>query len=277
MTIRSRRRCDSTMAESWSLREVGVQPWRGRLRAICLDTFKAMQSHRAFAALLAAVALSVFCTAAAAAPPVPAFTAHYRVLQNGSPIGKATLTLAQGADDTWTFTTQSQGTAGLASLLAAGTREVSTFRWVGDAPQGISYDYTMKSALKQNHRSVHFDWTNHTVEVNDNGSSRFATQPGVLERHTVPLALAAGLAAGKTTFALPVAVRDRIETEHFGAQGSQKVSVPAGTFDATRVRRTDGGDGFEAWFAPAKLPAPIKIDQRGKNDFSLELESWSKE
>jgi len=40
--------------------------------------------------------------------------------------------------------------------------------------------------------------------------------------------------------------------------------------------RTDGGDGFEAWFAPAKLPAPVKIDQRGKNDFSLELESWSK-
>jgi len=236
-----------------------------------------MHRNRPFRLFFAVVLTTAFGSAIAAAPPVPAFTAHYRVLQNGSPIGKATLTLAQGADDTWTFTTQSQGTAGLASLLAAGTREVSAFRWVGDAPQGISYDYTMKSALKQNHRSVRFDWTNHMVEVNDNGSSRFATQPGVLERHTVPLALAAGLAAGKTTFALPVAVRDRIETEHFGAQGSQKVSVPAGTFDATRVRRTDGGDGFEAWFAPAKLPAPIKIDQRGKNDFSLELESWSKE
>lgn len=235
-----------------------------------------MQPHRAFATLLTALALAVFGTTAAAAPPVPAFTARYRVLQNGSPIGEATLALAPGANDTWTFTTTSKGTAGLASLLAAATREVSTFRWVGDAPQGVSYDYTMQSALKQKHRSVRFDWSSHTVAVNDNGAFRFATQPGAVERHTVPIALAAGLAAGKTTFTLPVAVRDRIETQHYAAQGRQNVDVPAGTFDATRVSRTDGGDAFEAWFAPAQLPAPVKIDQRGRNDFSLELEGWSK-
>lgn len=234
-----------------------------------------MQSHRAFAALLAAAALAVFGTAAAAAPPVPAFTAHYRVLQNGSPIGEATLTLAPGANDTWTFTTASKGTAGIASLLAASTREVSTFKWVGDSPQGIGYDYTMKSALKQKHRSVRFDWASHSIDVDDNGSFHFATQPGAVERHTVPLALAAGLSAGKTSFTLPVAVRDRIEMQHYAAQGKQNVSVPAGSFDATRVSRSDGGDSFEAWFAPAKVPAPVKIDQRGKNAFSLELESWS--
>jgi hypothetical protein len=228
-----------------------------------------------FRALAATVALAVFCTAANAAPPVPAFTAHYRVLQNGSPIGEATLTLAPGANGTWTFTTASKGTAGLASLLAASTREVSTFKWVDDLPQGVSYDYTMNSALKQKHRSVRFDWANHTVDVDDNGSFHFATQPGAVERHTIPLALAAGLAAGKTSFTLPVAVRDRIETQHYAAHGKQDVSVPAGTFDATRVSRTDGGDAFEAWFAPTKVPAPVKIDQRGKNAFSLELESWS--
>ena len=218
---------------------------------------------------------TAFGAAIAAAPPLPGFTAHYRVLQDGSAIGEAVLTLAPGANDTWTFTTESRGTAGLASLLAAGTREVSTFKWIGDSPQGISYDYTMKSALKQTHRSMRFDWSNHTIEVNDNGSFHFATEPGAMERQTVPLALAAGLAAGKTTFTLPVAVRDRIETQHYAAQGKQDVKVPAGSFDATRIRRTDGGDAFEAWFAPAKLPAPVKIDQRGKNSFSLELESWS--
>jgi len=218
--------------------------------------------------------IAAFGSAIAAAAPLPAFTAHYRVLQNGSPIGKATLTLAPAANGTWNFTTQSHGTAGLASLLAAGTREVSTFKWVGDAPQGISYDYTMTSALKQKHRSVRFDWSRHTVEVDDNGTFHFASRPGTVERHTVPLALAASLAAGKTDITLPVAVRDRIENQHFTAQGKQDVSVPAGTFDATRVSRTDEGD-FEAWFAPGTLPVPVKIEQRGKNDFSLELESWS--
>jgi hypothetical protein len=235
----------------------------------------AMRHQRLSGLIFAVVLTTAFGSAFAASPPLPAFTAHYRVLQNGSPIGKATLTLAQGTGDTWTFTTTSQGTAGLASLLSAGTHEVSTFKWVGDSPQGISYDYTMKTALKQKHRSVRFDWSSRTIEVNDNGAFHFATQPGAVERHTVPLALAAGLAAGKTGFTLPVAVRDRIETQHYAAQGRQSVSVPAGTFDAIRVRRNDGGDGFEAWFAPAKLPVPVKIDQRGKNDFSLELESWS--
>jgi hypothetical protein len=233
-----------------------------------------MRRHHLFRLFFAVVLTVVLGSAIAAAPPLLAFTAHYRVLQNGSPIGEATLTLAPGAGGSWNFTTQSEGTAGLASLLAAGTREVSTFKWVGDTPQGISYDYTMKSALKQKHRSVRFDWSRHTIEVNDNGTFNFATQPGTVERHTVPLALAAGLAAGKTTFTLPVAVRDRIETQHFTAQGKQNVSVPAGTFDATRVSRTDDGD-FEAWFAPGKLPVPVKINQRGKNDFSLELERWS--
>lgn len=243
--------------------------------ALRLDPSNAMHAFRAFAALITATALAVFCTTAIAAPPVPAFTARYRVLQNGSPIGEATLTLAPGANGTWTFTTASKGTAGLASLLSASTREVSTFKWAGDLPQGISYDYAMNSAFKQKRRSVRFDWASHTVDVNDNGQFHFATQPGAVERHTIPLALAAGLAAGKSNFTLPVAVRDRIETQHYSAQGKQTVSVAAGTFDATRVSRTDGGDAFEAWFAPSKVPAPIKIDQRGKNAFSLELESWS--
>ena len=225
---------------------------------------------------LFALALACFAgTALAATPPLPAFTAHYRVLQDGTPIGKATLTLAPGGNGTWTFTTASQGTSGLASLLAANTREVSTFKWVGDLPQGISYDYTLKTALKTRQRKVGFDWSRHVIDVDDNGRFSFATQPGALERHTVPLAIAAGLAAGKNSFTLPVAVRDRVETQHYEAQGKQPLAVPAGTFDAIRVSRSDGGEPFEAWFAPGKLPAPVKIDQRGKHDFSLELTDWS--
>ncbi|HEU0277172.1 MAG TPA: DUF3108 domain-containing protein [Rhodanobacteraceae bacterium] len=228
--------------------------------------------------VFASIALAGTWGVALAAAPVPAFTAHYQVLQNGAPIGQATLSLAPASGGTWIFTTDSRGTQGIASLLAASTREVSTFRWVDGLPQGQSYDYAMKSALKSQHRSVRFDWSSHTVSVDDHGTQRYATQPGALERHTVPLALAAGLAAGRTRFTLPVAVRDRIETQHYAAQGQAEVTVPAGTFDATRVARTDGGadGGFEAWFAPRKVPAPVKIEQRGKNTFVLELQDWSR-
>jgi hypothetical protein len=221
-----------------------------------------------------AFALIATCATAIAATPVPAFTAHYRLLRNGSPIGTATVTLASGSGNTWTYTTASRGTAGLASLLGANIKEQSTFQWAGDLPQGDSYDYSMDTALKQKHRTVQFNWNAHTVEVNDHGVHRFPTQPGALERHTVPLALIAGLQAGKATFALPVAVRDRIQLQHYSVRGHQKVTVPAGTFQATDITRTDGGDPFEVWFAPAQLPVPVKLDQRGKDEFSLELESW---
>ncbi len=233
-----------------------------------------MSTLRRFAAF-AGLALVAAWGSALAAAPLPAFTAHYEVLQNGAPIGQAVLSLTPAGDGTWTFTTESRGTQGLASLLAASTREVSRFRWVNGLPQGETYDYTLKSALKDQHRSVRFDWASHTIEVDDHGMHHFATRPGALERHTVPLALAAGLAAGKTRFTLPVAVRDRVELQHFAAQDHAAVHVPAGTFDATAVARTDGGGDFEAWFAPGKVPAPVKIEQRGKQTLVLELQDWS--
>ena len=43
-----------------------------------------MQAFRNLGALLA-IALAGVAGAAIAAPPLPAFTAHYRVLQNGTP------------------------------------------------------------------------------------------------------------------------------------------------------------------------------------------------
>lgn len=229
-----------------------------------------------FSRFALACALALAAGAAIAAPPLPAFTAHYRVLRNGAPIGSATVTLARGAGDGWIYTTASKGTSGLAALVGASTLEVSNFRWVGDLPQGDSYEYTLK-ALKTKRRSMRFDWSAGTIEVDDKGPHRYAAQSGAIERHTIALALAAGLAAGKTELTLPVAVKDRIETEHFAARGAQTISVPAGQFTATQVSRTDGGDAFEGWFAPAQLPVPVKIDQRGKDDFAMELQSWSQQ
>jgi hypothetical protein len=231
--------------------------------------------HRVILQLAFTTCTMVAGMAIAATPPVPAFVAHYELLRNGSPIGKATLTLAPQSDGTWTFVTTSKGTSGLAGLLGVNSREVSVFQWAGVLPQCDSYDYNLDTGLKQKHRTVRCDWNQHLITVHDKIDYTFTAQPGALERHTVPLALAAGLAAGQRTFDLLVAVRDRIETQHYVAADASSVRVPAGTFDAIRVSRNGGGDAFEAWFAPDKLPVPVKIDQRGKNDLALELESWS--
>ncbi len=222
--------------------------------------------------LFSAAALLLFAGSALAAP-LPAFTARYQLLKDGSPIGEATMTLQFAGDNTWTFTTASKGTEGLAALMSANVQETSTFRWKGDLPEGLSYDYAMDAAIKHKERHVRFDWSSNTISVDDKGQHQFAAQPGAIERHTIVLAIEAGLLDGKHDFALPIAVRDHIETQHYTAQGKQQINVPAGHYDATHVARTDGG-GFEAWFAPNVL-APVQVAQNDGGELMMKLESYS--
>lgn len=224
--------------------------------------------------LLFAVAALLFAAGAFAAP-LPAFTARYQLLKDGSPIGEATMTLSSAGDDTWTFITDSKGTSGLAAMLGINARETSTFRWKGDVPQGLSYDYSMDAAFKHKQRNVRFDWSSNTIVVNDKGEHRFDAQPGTIERHTVVLAIAAGLKAGKHEFALPVAVRDRIQSQQFAVKGSGAISVPAGSYpDAVQVVRTDKGSSFDGWFVPGKLPVPVEVSQHDNGNFTMKLESY---
>lgn len=229
--------------------------------------------NKTFLSIFAAVALLFGANAIAA--PLPAFTAHYQLLKDGSPIGEAIMTLAPAGDSTWTFTTDSKGTSGMAAMLGANARETSTFRWKSDRPEGLNYDYSMQAAFKQKQRHVQFDWSSNTIVVNDKGEHRFAAEPGAIERHTIVLAIAAALKAGKHEFDLPVAVRDRVETEHFVVAGKGAISVPQGTHaEAVHVVRTDKNGAFDAWFAPDQLPVPLEVAQHDNGDFTLKLESY---
>ncbi|HWG11571.1 MAG TPA: DUF3108 domain-containing protein [Rhodanobacteraceae bacterium] len=221
---------------------------------------------------LSTVAILLFAGSAFAAP-LPAFTARYQLSKDGSPLGEATMTLAPAGDATWTFTTRSQGTEGLAALMSANVQENSTFRWKGDAPEGLSYDYSMDAAIKHTERHVRFDWSAGTIDVDDKGRHQFPAQPGTMERHTVVLAIAAGLRDGKQSFDLPVAVRDHVETQHYLVQGHENLTVPAGTYDAAHVVRRDG-NGFEAWFT-SKLPVPVQVSQNDNGTLTMKLESYT--
>ena len=53
------------------------------------------------------------------------------------------------------------------------------------------------------------------------------------------------------SLALPVAVRQEVQVQHFKVTGQEAIEVPAGRFDAQRVDRTDADRGFSAWYAPA--------------------------
>ena len=221
-----------------------------------------------------AMALALPATAAFAADVPQSFTATYHVLQGGEPLGDATLTLRPAGNGQFEYTDKIVGTSGLAAALGASTSEVSRFAWAGKVPQAIAYKYAMASAFKPKHRELAVQ--GNTVQVDDNGKHHsYSMQPGMVERNTLPLALGIALRDGAKSAPFPVGGRQAIEMQAFKVAASEKVSVPAGSFDAVRVARTDQDRAFNAWYVPAKYPVPVKIAQKDGGNLTLELVSYS--
>ena len=226
--------------------------------------------------LLAVVAVLVSGSACAAAPT--AFTATYKVLRGGSAIGESTLTLRADGDGGWSYASDMRGTSGMAAMLGASVKENSRFRWHDGHPEAVAYNYDMDAAIKHKQRHVTVDWKAGKVAVDDGkkGHFAFATQPGMVERHLLPLALGYALADGsKTQLSIPVAVQNRVQVQSFNITGKDPVDVPAGHFNAVRVDRTDDNKGFSAWYMPARYPVPVKLAQTDGGDITLLLKSFT--
>ena len=209
------------------------------------------------------------------AKPPTAFTATYQVLKDGSPMGEASIRLRPGERGEWIYSKDVKGTGGLAALLGANISETSHFRWKGDVPEAIGYDYRLDAAIKTKQRHLAVDWANHQVSVDDGkGPHTYPARPGMVERNTTALAIGLALRDGQQQIALPVAVRQEVETQNFKVSGKETVKVPAGSFETVRVDRTDADRGFSAWYAPGRYPLPVKLSQHDGGDMTLELASY---
>lgn len=238
-------------------------------------TLGRMKNRRPLRPLFALGCLMLSC-AAMAAPPQP-FSATYQVLQDGELLGEATVRLQPAGGGDWTYSKQMEGTAGLAALLGANLRESSRFAWKGDVPEAISYDYELDSALKKKQRHLRVDWPNQRVSVDEGkGAHRYAAVAGMVERNTTALAIGMALRDGRQQIALPVAVRQRVETQRFAVNGKETVKVPAGSFHAVRVDRTDTSKDFSAWYAPDRYLLPVRLSQREGGNLTMQLVSFTK-
>lgn len=229
---------------------------------------------RPFSALLLGLSLLLGSHAAKAAPPT-AFTATYNVLQGGEQQGVATVTLRPDGHGDWIYRKDVKSTGGLAAMFGANVHETSTFRWKGDVPEAVSYDYQLQSGIKNKQRRLRVDWASRQVTVDEGkGPTSYAASAGMVERNTLPLALGIALRDGQQQVALPVAVRQTVQTQNFKVTGKESVKVPAGSFQAERVDRTDADRGFSAWYAPARYPLPVKLSQHDGGDMVMELVSF---
>jgi hypothetical protein len=232
-----------------------------------------MRTHNLIRSLLASLALAV-STAALAAQPIP-FTATYAVTSQGQPMGEATITLKALGNGQYEYSNQMQGTSGLAAALGANSNDVTRFRWNGNAPETESYTSKVV-AFKTKQRSMQVNWSTKQVSVDEGkGVTNYAAVPGMVDRNTISYALGMALRNGGQNVTLPVGVKQHVEQQQFKVQGSENVKVPAGSFQAERVSRTDTDKHFEAWYVPTKYPLPVKLAQSDGGDLTLELVRYS--
>ena len=228
----------------------------------------------AFATGLVLAASSSF---AASAPAPKAFVARYQVLQGGQELGQATLTLKATGNGEYVYANESKGTGGMAAMLGATVDETSRFRWTATGPEAISYDYKMDASIKSKERHLKVADGKATVDTGKQ-TYAFAAVPGMVERNILALTLGMALAQGKQEATLPVAGKSSVEQQSFKVTGKETVKVPAGSFNATKMERTDADRGFVAWYVPGKYDLPVKLTQtEGSNSLELQLVSYKAE
>jgi hypothetical protein len=227
--------------------------------------------------LAAGLALALATGTALAAAPQP-FTAHYQVLSDGQPLGDATIKLSAVGNGEYSYSSSSNGTGGMAAIIAASSKETTRFRWQNDMPATLSYDYKMQSSFKSKQRHMSVDPVSGKVTVDEGkGPGSYAGVPGMADRNSLPLAIGLALASGKQAVTVPVGVRQGVEQQQYKVTGSESVQVPAGKFNAEKVARSDDGSNrFDAWYVPQKYPVPVKITQADGGDLTLQLVSFSR-
>jgi len=223
---------------------------------------------------LAGLALALSASAAFAATTPTPFTATYQVLQGDQVIGEATISLKSTALG-WEYSNQTRGTGGLAAALGASSSEITRFRWNNNAPETVAYDYRMNASIKSKQRTTRVDWNSKQVSVDDGkGAETYAAAPGMVDRNTAPYAIGLALHDGKQAVTLPVAVKRNVENQQFKVAGNDDVKVPAGSFKAQRVERTDKDQSFSAWYVPQKYLVPVKLTQSDGGNLTLQLVSY---
>jgi hypothetical protein len=70
-------------------------------------------------------------------------------------------------------------------------------------------------------------------------------------------------------------VKQQIEQQQFKVQGTETIKVPAGSFQAVRVARSDSDKHFDAWYAPKQFAVPVKLAQSDGGDLTLQLIHYS--
>ncbi len=213
---------------------------------------------------------------AQAAPPPQAFSAEYDVFQNNRRLGRGTVSFQPLANGQWELVSTSQATRGMASAAGVTRSERSVLRWSNGQVEVVSYQMDMRAAWTSRSQSLVVDAAKRTAVSTYRGEVfKLRFEPGMVDRHSVTLAIMADLAAGVRE-PLEYAVADRRETDQhrYRVGANVRLGTALGTQPALRIERVRGdgsGRRTKIWFAKDRGWLPLRIKQYEEDGQSVDM------
>jgi hypothetical protein len=200
------------------------------------------------------------------------FSMQQTLLHNGVNLGTAELQNKQTSPGRWQLVSRTIATKGIARLTGVSANEQSNLILRDGQLELYSNRIETRVALKTQIKTTQLSDDGKTYRYTDNkGSKQAPYQPGLLDQHSLTLALMADLNAGKKgpNFTYMVINRDKIEPYTFKIINRQTLDTAIGKLPTVRVDRVLGnstGKNIRIWFATDKNFTPVlthQINERG--------------
>ena len=211
-----------------------------------------------------------------AASVPPAFNYDFQVSRNGSPMGESTMAFAPTSSGTWSLKTTVAGTKGLASIAGAAVNESTTLTVNKGEMELLDNLQETKVAWKTSRKTTRLDRASRRYIYDDGKNGREVPyQAGLLDQHSLTLAVISDLQAGKTgTLVYRGLSKGRLETFRFRVVGEESLTTAIGrlaTVKVERIRETSNGKTTRIWLAKERNYAPVLIQENNANGDDVEM------
>lgn len=227
--------------------------------------------------------LTVACSAAAMAAdnaPLPAHEATYEVLRHGKKVGELMVALEQLDNGVWHYRSDTKATAWWARAINASAEESAHFVWQGDRIVMLTYHHAQQAPANNRFFQHRTDWEAGTTEVRtEDGHQTIELVDNMVDPLSLRLQLAVNLAdeaKRRSTHDFTLLDRDEVKHKQYTFDGEESIEVPAGCFDAVRLRRIEkpGSDKKNlSWHAADFHWMPVRIlrQEDGKDKLDVRL------
>lgn len=216
-------------------------------------------------------------TAQTPAASVQPFFLKYSLYRNGEALGVAELQNSQVSPGHWQFVSKTTATEGLAQVAGASAFEQSNLIARQGRLELLGNRIETKVAWKTQAKTTKLVNSGTAYQYTDRkGSKKTPYSPGLLDQHSLTLALMADLRTGKNagTLVYPIVNKGKLESNTFKIIGTQTLNTALGklnTVRVDRVRESSNGKSTRIWFASDKDYMPVLMQQLDENGDDIEM------